>query len=128
MIDITKQIKHWRSGAVEDLAVANDLVDKDRIRHGLFFAHLAIEKLLKAHVCRHTNDIAPPIHNLVRLSETAELNPDKAYLNLLAEVNEFNIEGRYPELMMPQPTLEEAKKYICRIKEIFEWLTKRLDQ
>ncbi len=73
MIDINKQIEHWRSGAFEDWNVANGLVEQGKIRHGLFFAHLALEKTLKAHVCRVKNDIAPPIHNLLRLAERASL-------------------------------------------------------
>jgi hypothetical protein len=37
MIDIEKQINYWREGAIEDWDVARDLVEKNRIRHGLFF-------------------------------------------------------------------------------------------
>jgi HEPN domain-containing protein len=73
MINIDKQIEHWLAGAAEDLDVACSLVDQGRIRHGLFFAHFALEKNLKAHVCRVRNDIAPPIHNLLRLAERASL-------------------------------------------------------
>ncbi len=54
MIDIEKQIAYWRKGASEDWHVAKQLVKSQQTRHGLFFAHLALEKLLKAHVCRHT--------------------------------------------------------------------------
>lgn len=72
MVDIGKQIEHWRAGAGEDWEVARDLVERGKIRHGLFFAHLALEKTLKAHVCRTTNELAPPIHNLVRLAEGAD--------------------------------------------------------
>ncbi len=54
-VDIEKQIAHWKRGALEDWEVAVELVDKDRYRHGLFFAHLALEKILKAHVCRKIN-------------------------------------------------------------------------
>ncbi len=32
--------------------MASDLAGDGRIRHGLFFAHLAPEKILKAHVCK----------------------------------------------------------------------------
>jgi HEPN domain-containing protein len=39
----------------------------------LFFAHLALEKLLKAHVCRATRDLAPRVHALLRLAERAGL-------------------------------------------------------
>ncbi len=43
MIDIQKQIDYWRNGAVEDYDVAKSLIDQRKIRHGLFFAHLALE-------------------------------------------------------------------------------------
>ena len=66
MIDINKQIKHWRTGAAEDWVVACSLIEQGRILHGLFFAHLALEKTLKAHVCQTSNGLAPPIHNLLR--------------------------------------------------------------
>ncbi len=66
MIDIAKQVAYWREGAVEDWEVARDLIERGKTRYGLFFVHLSLEKLLKAHVCRHTQDVAPRLHNLVR--------------------------------------------------------------
>ncbi len=122
MINIDKQIKHWRAGPVEDWAVACDLVERGTIRHGLFFAHLALEKTLKGHVCRTNNDIAPPIHNLLRLAEKASLSFDLQQRNLLAEVNSFNIEGRYPELFLPLPTRTEADDYLEKIGEMLTCL------
>jgi hypothetical protein len=44
MVDVDQQIAHWRAGAQEDWGVAVELVERRRIRHGLFFAQLAIEK------------------------------------------------------------------------------------
>ena len=52
MVDISEQIKYWKTTAREDWEAAGELVESRRIRQGLFFAHLALEKLLKAHVCR----------------------------------------------------------------------------
>ena len=126
MIDIPKQITYWRDGAQEDLVVAEELMVHGRIRHGLFFAQLALEKLLKAHVCQHKGDIAPRIHNLVRLAELAEIPLEQEQVYVLAEMNSFNIEGRYPESLTPPPTLEEARSYLTRAKEVFEWLMNRL--
>jgi HEPN domain-containing protein len=76
------------------------LVNSGRTRHGLFFAHLALEKILKAVVCKQTNDMAPRLHNLVRLYELAALPVDTAKIEILAEMNAFNIEGRYPESLI----------------------------
>ncbi len=125
MIDIGKQIEHWRSGAGEDWEVARDLVARGKVRHGLFFAHLALEKTLKAHVCRTTNELAPPIHNLVRLAAAANLSLKPEQRDLLAEVNSFNIEGRYPELFLPLPSASESAAYLVRIGELLECLKDR---
>lgn len=44
MIDVAKQIAFWQNGADEDWIVANHLIYTQKIRNGLFFLHLAIEK------------------------------------------------------------------------------------
>ena len=122
MIDVEKQVSYWRTGAQEDWEVAQELVSKGRIRHGLFFAHLALEKALKAHVCRKTRDLAPRTHNLTRLAElaTVELQPEQK--DTLAAMNACNIEGRYPEFLPPPPTVSEAQAYITRAQEVFQCL------
>jgi len=127
MINIEKQIAYWRRGAEEDFAVANELIGLKRVRHGLFFAHLALEKMLKAHVCRNTNTIAPPIHNLVILAQKSGIGLEQGQVELLADVNEFSIEGRYPDLRLPLPSFDETAVYFARIKEFVAWLNARLD-
>ena len=126
MINIEKQIAYWRSGALEDWEVARELVERGRTRHGLFFAHLALEKLLKAHVCRHTRDLAPRLHNLVRLAKLSGLLLDEAQIDLLAEMNAFGVEGRYPDVSIPPPSSDEAKDYLRRAEEVYRWLMKQL--
>lgn len=122
MIDIGKQVVYWQNGAEEDWDVALKLLEQEKIRHGLFFAHLALEKTLKAHICKSTGKLAPPIHNLVRLAERAGLDLAENSIDLLAEVNEFNIEGRYPEMLLPLPTRAEAEVYMKRIAEVLQCL------
>ena len=121
-IDVDKQIAFWRKSAEEDMAVARDLVHRKHIRHGLFFAHLGLEKALKAHVSRTTKDIPPRLHNLIRLTELADLNPQPAYVDILAEMNSFNIEGRYPDTLSLPPSQDEAQEYMNRANEVFQWL------
>lgn len=128
MIDIEKQVVYWRDGASEDWQVAAELIRRKRPRHGLFFAHLALEKALKAHVCRQTQDLAPRMHNLVRLAEMAELQLDDKQIDVLAEMNAFNLEGRYPEILTPEPTAEEAQRYVRRAKEVYTWLIRKLQE
>jgi len=54
LVNIDKQVAYWRNGAVEDWEVAAHLLERGNVRHGLFFVHLAVEKALKALVCRNT--------------------------------------------------------------------------
>ena len=125
MIDVGKQIEFWRAGSEEDFAVARELISLGRIRHGLFFLHLSLEKALKAQVCRVTRDLAPRLHNLVRLAELANLRPPQENVDALAEINAFNMEGRYPELLSPLPTPAEAQGYLVRAEGILRWLNSR---
>lgn len=122
MIDIDKHVAFWHDGALEDWEVATDLVEKNRIRHGLFLANLALEKALKALVCKATRDLAPRIHNLVRLAELAQLDLHSEQLDVLAEMNAFNIEGRYPETYSEPLPKEEALRYMRRAEEVFQCL------
>jgi len=125
MVDIEKQIKHWLTGADEDWNVAQELARSGHNRHCLFLAHLALEKVFKAAVCKNTGRLAPPIHNLVRLFERSGIQLEKHQIDLLAEVNQFNIEGRYPELSLPPATVAETDEYLNRIREVFSCLKKQ---
>jgi HEPN domain-containing protein len=126
MIDVPKQIAYWRDGAQEDWAVARELVDRRRVRHGLFFAHLALEKALKAHVCIKTRQLAPRTHNLVRLAELVSLTLKPEHADTLAEMNTFALECRYPETLLPPPNETETRRYMARAEEVFQCLTRQL--
>jgi HEPN domain-containing protein len=123
MVNIEKQVGYWRDSANEDWTVAGELVRGGRTRHGLFFAHLALEKTLKAIIARRAQDIPPRLHNLVRLAEIAGVEPTEEQLDTLAVMNTFNLEGRYPAPHIVAPTRDEALIYLARTEELLEWLT-----
>lgn len=125
-MDINGQIAYWRNSSIEDWQVAQELIENGRVRHGLFFIHLAIEKALKAHVTKEKNDVPPRIHNLLRLCELAGIYPSPAMTDVLQMVNQYNIEGRYPEGLDSPPTLSEAKAEMGQAREVFEWLIQTL--
>lgn len=124
MINVDKQVAFWRQGAAEDWEVAGVLVERGSVRHGLFFAHLALEKALKALVCERTRELAPRLHNLLRLTELAELSLDPEHIDLLAEMNVFSLEGRYPDALSAPPTAEEARQVLAQAAEVIECLNK----
>ncbi len=108
MADVRNQVAFWSDSAAEDWSVALELIQSNRTRHGLFFAHLGLEKLLKALVVQKTGDLAPRLHNLVRLAELAALPLSSTQIDTLAEMNVFSIEGRYPDVLATAPTVAEA--------------------
>jgi len=124
MIDINKQSKYWKENAKEDWEVALELVSNNRFRHGLFFAHLALEKIVKALVCKETQKTAPKINNLLQLSELANIDLIINQSDILAEINAFNIKGLYPDPLSIPLTKEETQVYIKNAEKVFAWLMK----
>jgi HEPN domain-containing protein len=122
MVDIDKITAYWREGAEEDMQVARELVESGRIRHGLFFAHLALEKALKANIVRHTGAEPPKIHALLRLADLAGVEVARERAEILAEMNRFCILARYPEDPQQTPSPDEAGYYLARSLQVFEWL------
>lgn len=71
-------------------------------------------------------DITPPkTHNLVKLAQLTELDFDDETLSLLDEINEFNIEARYPDTkfsLYKKCDKDFSKYYYLKIKELFIWI------
>jgi len=88
----------------------------------LFHAHLALEKILKAHVCRGTQAITPWIHNLSRLAETAQLKLSDEFIDVLADMNEYSLEGRYPDQIKGGVTGGECRNRLGQSEEVMKWL------
>lgn len=124
MVNSEKQMAFWRQGAAEDWEVAGALVARGNPRHGLFFAHLALEKALKALVCARTEDLAPRSHNLLRLAELAEVQLSPEHVDTLAEMNVFSLEGRYPDALTVAPSVDEARQVLSRAAEVLECLNR----
>ena len=126
MIDIQKQIEYWRVGAAEEFDISVSLFEDSRLRHGLFFLHLTLEKIIKAHFCKKVNDLAPKSHNLIRLAELAMLSisdDDKAFLG---EMTRFNIEGRYPDSFSEAPSAKTLFQIRQKGERIYKWLLEQL--
>ncbi|MBW8041822.1 MAG: HEPN domain-containing protein [Planctomycetes bacterium] len=125
-MDVQKQIEFWKVSAEEDFAAAESLLEKGHFRHCLFFAHLAVEKMLKAHVTRQTEDIPPRIHNLVRLAEIAELCLSPEQARFLRGFDVYQLEGRYPDSAQVLLDLETAQDKLTLAEEMLKWLKAQL--
>ncbi|MCD4812489.1 HEPN domain-containing protein [bacterium] len=125
-MDIAKQIQYWQIGAEKELLAAKSL-DRDKFyTQCLFHVHLALEKILKAHVCRKTLAIAPLLHNLNRLAETAQLELSDKYIDILADMNRYNLAGRYPDPVVDEVSGEECREKLAQSEEVLKWLTAAL--
>lgn len=125
-MNVRKQIDYWKASSDEDLAAAESLLEKGHLRHCLFFAHLAIEKMLKAHVTRQTNDIPPRIHNLIRLAEIAGLPISPEQGDFLSGFDVYQLEGRYPDSAQILLDLKVAQEKVASAEEILKWLKAQL--
>jgi len=130
---ITKKdkVKYWLKTANQDWKVANHLFEKKDYSYALFFGHLTIEKILKA-IFTDKKDKTPPLsHNLVYLSEKADLEMNDENLELLEEVSDFNLEARYPDdkfSFYKKSTSEFTENKLNQIKGLKKWLLQKLRQ
>jgi len=126
MIDIQKQIGYWRDQAVSDMETAEILIKKKKFLHGLFFCHLSIEKILKAHYSKIKKEIPPKTHNLNYLTENSDLVLSPDQVNFLGILMKYQLEGRYPENTISSPSVKTVEEYLSKTKELFEWLKNQL--
>ena len=115
-------MEYWRDGAVDNIEVAEILIEKGKRLEGLFFCHLALEKALKAHVTKATQAVPPKTHNLQRLADIAGLELRESDYRFLGEMMEFQIEGRYPEIGPKVPDKKKTAGYFKKSREVVGWL------
>lgn len=126
MIDIPKQIEYWLTSAEDDLATAELLIKEKRVLHGLFFCHLVIEKIIKAHYVKTVKDIAPRSHNLIYLSEKAQLEFDDDTSIFIGILMKYQLQGRYPDYNPIIPDSNKANDYLNQTKMLFKCLKTKL--
>ena len=105
---------------------AQFLLEKGYLRHALFFAHLAIEKALKAHVTRRTSDVPPRIHNLVRLAEMSDLSLTSEQEAFVRRFGMYQLEGRYPDSEQVPMDKDTAARELAQAQEMLTWLIGKL--
>ncbi len=125
-MNIKKHIEYWAKGAEEDLITANLLIRENRILHGLFFCHLVIEKVIKAHVVKTSEEVAPRSHNLIFLSEKADIEFNEETQIFLGILMKYQLQGRYPDYSPVLPNIENVNKYLDKTKNLLQWLIEEL--
>lgn len=126
----SKNIEYWKKGSLSDLSAALDISNlAKKHAHSLFFLHLSIEKSLKALFVQLNGNFAPLTHNLLMLVQKCELNIEPSDTLILSEINEFNLETRYPneiDDLLIIATEEFTLKYLNEGQRIQKWILSQL--
>ena len=117
-----QQVRYWRSGAEGDWRVGVALIRSRKTRHGLFFLHLALEKVLKAHVCQTSGTHAPRIHALPVLAERSGVGLTTPQRNVLMVMDRYNLAGRYPDAWSHPPRGQSLRDLVRRCREVYRCL------
>lgn len=125
-MDVTKQIVYWINSADDDLNTSEILINNNKLIHGLFFCHLCIEKSIKAHVVRCTQETPPKIHKLSYLLSLTDLNITEENKDLCAILMNYMLEGRYPDYSPFIPTKIRTIEYFNKTKLFYLWLKAKL--
>ncbi|MCD5385013.1 MAG: HEPN domain-containing protein, partial [Candidatus Pacebacteria bacterium] len=102
-----------------------------RYSDSLFYGHIVLEKTLKALVVQNKKSHPKPIHNLLVLTQEADINLKKEDLEFLAEVNKFNIRARYPDykfVFHKLCILDYTEIKLKKIKSIYKKLCQMLKE
>ena len=98
MMTKEQYINYWVDTAQNDWIAVESLFDTKNYMHCLFWAHLVLEKLAKAHwVKTHEDNIPPKVHNVVWLLEEANIDLGNDRMDFLEGFNKFQLSGRYPD-------------------------------
>ena len=122
MMTKEQYVDYWIDTAQNDWITVEAMFDAKRYLHCLFWAHLVLEKLAKAHwVKTHQENIPPKVHNIVWLLEESNVKMTTEDITFLEVFNRFQLSTRYPDylrkiekLCTKETTIEQLNK----VKEI----------
>lgn len=117
--------QNWIESADYDLETAQHMLATGRYLYVVFMCHLALEKILKAHVTEVTQTIPPKSHDLIFLILKSNLELPQAFVEFLGKINNASIPTRYPDDLqqaLREYTEEIAREYLRQAKEVIQWL------
>ena len=98
MMTKEEHINYWVDTAQKDWAAVESLFVTKNYLHSLFFAHLVLEKLAKAHWVKNSQENIPPkVHNVVWLLEQSNIDMGEDTMKFLEMFNRFQLSTRYPD-------------------------------
>lgn len=123
-------MEYWFKSADEDYDTMLYMKAGKKNTWCLFMGHLVIEKLLKGLYAKNNTDnpIVPKIHNLILLSQKANLEVPTKIREKIQTINTFNISARYDDYKKSfdiKCTDDYTSKQVKNIEEVIKWLKKQ---
>ena len=119
--------EYWFKSADEDYDTMLYMKEGKKNTWCLFMGHLVIEKLLKGLYAKNNpdNPIAPKIHNLILLSQKANLEVPTEIREKIQTINTFNISARYDDYKRTfdeKCTDDYTSEQVKNVEEVRKWL------
>ena len=120
-------MEYWFKSADEDYDTMLYMKTGKKNTWCLFMGHLVIEKLLKGLYAKNNPDdpIAPKIHNLILLSQKANLEVPTEIREKIQTINTFNISARYDDYKRTfdeKCTDDYTSEQVKNVEEVRKWL------
>lgn len=113
-------MNYWIESSENDFKTMKDLYLTKNNNWALFMGHLVVEKLLKALYVKEKNEYPPSIHDLRRICEKADIEPDISRQIMLDSISRFNINARYDDY-------KQSFYKLCNDSFTAEWIEKIKD-
>jgi len=122
---MNRETQNWIAMSDYDLETARHMLASGRYLYVVFMCHLALEKMLKAHVAEVTQSIPAKTHDLIYLVKKSGLELPQTHLEFVGKINNASIPTRYPEDL--QRMVEQYPEFIVRdylheTEEVIGWL------
>ena len=123
-------IAHWILMAERDWKSVEALFQAGQYLHALFFSHLVIEKIIKAHWAKDNVENEPPrLHDLQYLYNQTELKLTAEQVDFLGVMNAWNLEGRYQDYkdkLYQRSTKSYTEEKLKLVNDLRLWLLSEL--
>lgn len=124
---MNEAVEYWLKSSRDDLDTAQKLFELKKFNHCLFFLHLSLEKIIKGVYLLKKNEAPPLVHDLVLLSQKAEIDISPIEKEELVEISTFNIAARYDDYKLKfyqKATKEYATEWLKKGKNLFKKIIK----
>lgn len=116
-------VQAWKSSAIEDMKLGEDLSKQGKNAHALFFLHLALEKIIKGVHQHLRHEPSLFIHDLYKLAINAGIEVSESEELKLDEISTFNVAARYDIFKLrlyQKATPDYTKTWMISGKRLFE--------